>query len=214
MSGCCGGDSCAPNATNHRQSRTLKAVLGINTAMFGVELTAGLLIGSVALLADSLDMLGDALTYGVSLAVVGASTKKRAGAALFKGLIMLVFGLFVLGQTAYRAFLPELPAALPMGAVAALALVANVVCFALLWHHRGEDINMRSVWLCSRNDLIANTGVILAAGAVAITATPWPDLAMGLVIAAVFLHSAWEVLVDSWRQWRTVPAGDGGGATG
>lgn len=209
MSGCCGGDSCAPDATNHGQSRTLKAVLGINTAMFGVELTAGLLIGSVALLADSLDMLGDALTYGVSLAVVGASTQRRAGAALFKGLIMAAFGLFVLGQTLYRAFLPELPDAGPMGAVAALALAANVVCFALLWRHRGEDINMRSVWLCSRNDLIANTGVILAAFAVAWTAMPWPDLAIGLLIALGFLHSAWEVLGDSWRQWRTVPAGEG-----
>lgn len=208
MSGCCSGDSCAPAATNQRQSRILKAVLGINTVMFGVELTAGLLIGSVALLADSLDMLGDALTYGVSLAVVGASVRKRAGAALFKGLIMLAFGLFILGQTAYRAFLPELPAAMPMGAVAALALAANLVCFALLWRHRGEDLNMRSVWLCSRNDLFANTGVILAAGAVAATGTRWPDLLMGALIAGLFLRTAWAVLAEAAGQLRAPQPGE------
>ncbi|MFB6260526.1 MAG: cation transporter, partial [Thiohalorhabdaceae bacterium] len=188
-------------------SRTLKAVLGINSVMFGVEVTAGLLIGSVALMADALDMLGDALTYGVSLAVVGASIPRRAQAALFKGALMAAFGLFVLGQTVYRAFLPELPAALPMGAVAGLALAANLVCFGLLWRHRAEDINMRSVWLCSRNDLLANAGVIAAAGGVAITASPWPDLAMGLLIASIFLHSAWEVLTTSRVQWRQATLG-------
>lgn len=202
MSGCCGDDTCAPSATNHRQSRTLKAVLGINTVMFGVEITAGLLIGSVALMADALDMLGDALTYGVSLAVVGASSHRRAQAALFKGVIMAGFGLFVLGQTAYRAWLPELPAAGPMGAVAALALAANLVCFALLWRHRGEDINMRSVWLCSRNDLVANTGVILAAAAVAMTGSRWPDLIMGALIAGLFLKTAGAVLREAMAQMR------------
>lgn len=209
MSDCCQEESCAPPATDRRRARTLKTVLGINAAMFATELTAGLIIGSVALVADSLDMLGDALTYGVSLAVVGASLRHRAGAALFKGLIMAGFGLIVLGQTVYRAFLPELPAAMPMGAVAGLALAANLVCFGLLWRHRAEDINMRSVWLCSRNDLLANTGVIAAAGGVAITASPWPDLAMGLLIALVFLHSAWEVLTESLNQWRQATVGTG-----
>jgi Co/Zn/Cd efflux system component len=115
---------------------------------------------------------------------------------------MAGFGLFVLGQTAYRAWLPELPAATPMGAVAALALTANVVCFALLWRHRGEDINMRSVWLCSRNDLVANSGVILAAAAVAATGSRWPDLVMGALIAGLFLKTAGAVLREAMAQRR------------
>ncbi len=196
MGECC-GDSCAPTATDRRRSRTLKAVLGINAAMFLVELTAGLVIGSVALLADSLDMLGDALTYGVSLAVVGGTLHRRARAALFKGLVMAAFGLFVLGQTVHRAFLPGWPAAAPMGAVGLLALVANLVCFGLLWRHRGEDINMRSVWLCSRNDLLANSGVIAAAAAVALTGSRWPDLVMGVLIAGLFLKTAGSVVREA-----------------
>ena len=207
MSDCCGGDSCAPQATDRRRSRTLKAVLGINAVMFGVELAAGLVIGSVALLADSLDMLGDALTYGVSLAVVGGTLHRRARAALLKGLIMAGSGLFVLGQTVYRAWLPELPAAAPMGAVALLALAANLVCFALLWRHRGEDINMRSVWLCSRNDLLANTGVMAAAAAVALTGSPWPDLVAGTLIAGLFLKTAGSVLKEALQQLRVPSPG-------
>lgn len=198
MTDCCEEqDGCAPPATDPRRTRTLRAVLGINGVMFVAEMAAGLLIGSVALLADSLDMLGDTLTYGVSLAVVGGTLRRRSQAAVFKGVIMAGFGLFVLGQTVYRAYLPEAPDAALMGSVAGLALAANLVCFGLLWRHRAEDINMRSVWLCSRNDLLANLGVIAAAGAVALTRSPWPDLVMGALIAALFLKTAGSVIREA-----------------
>jgi len=137
--------------------------------MFLAEFVAGLLAGSVALLADSLDMLGDSLVYGFSLYVVNRSLQWKARAALAKAAVMAAFGLFVLAQLVYKLLHPALPIAEAMGLVGALALAANAVCFALLWRHRAEDINMRSVWLCSRNDILANVGVALAAGAVWMT---------------------------------------------
>ena len=205
MADCCTREGCAPEVTDRRRARTLKAVLGINAAMFAVEVAAGLVIGSVALLADSLDMLGDALTYGISLAVVGGSLQRRARAAFFKGLVMAASGLFVLGQTVYQGFLPHWPAPALMGGVALLALAANLVCFGLLWRHRGEDINMRSVWLCSRNDLLANVGVLLAALGVFLTSTRWPDLVVGALIAGLFLTTAGSVLKESAAQMRSAP---------
>jgi Co/Zn/Cd efflux system component len=158
--------------------------------MFVVELVSGLLAGSVALLADSLDMLGDALVYGFSLYVVARGPVWKARASIAKAAVMGIFGLFVFGQVAYKLLFPQLPVVETMGAIGALALVANVVCFALLWRHRAEDINMRSVWLCSRNDLVANAAVLLAAFAVRITLSPWPDIAVGAFICAIFLRSA------------------------
>jgi Co/Zn/Cd efflux system component len=173
---CCQDKGCEVEALHKNQSLVLWTVLGINGGMFAVELTLGLLAGSVALLADSLDMLGDTLVYGFSLVAIGRAAHWRARSALLKGSIMAVFGLGVLGQAVYRLFVPETPAAALMGITALVALAANSLCLYLLTRHRHDDINMRSTWLCSRNDIVANTGVILAAGATALTASICPDL--------------------------------------
>lgn len=193
MDDCCIDKTCAIEQMRERQTATLWLVLLLNAAMFVVELVAGLLAGSVALLADSLDMLGDALVYGFSLYVVARDDRWKARAAVAKAAVMALFGVFVFGQLVYKLLYPRLPAVETMGGVAALALVVNGVCFAVLWRHRAEDINMRSVWMCSRNDLIANVSVLLATGAVWLTLSPWPDIAVGALICAVFLRSAFLV---------------------
>jgi Co/Zn/Cd efflux system component len=177
-------------------------VLFANAGMFAVEIVAGLLAGSVALLADSLDMLGDALLYGFSLYVVARGPVWKARAAVAKAALMGLFGAFVLGQLVYKLVHPQLPTYEAMGAVGALALAVNGVCFALLWRHRAEDINMRSVWLCSRNDVIANVSVLLAAWAVWASQSPWPDIAVGALICAVFLRSAFLVAREALAELR------------
>ena len=202
MADCCNDKACEIDALRGRQSSTLKIVLGINAFMFVVELTAGLLGHSVSLVADSLDMLGDALVYGFSLYVVARDARMKAKAALFKGLIMLGFGLFVLGQTVYRIAVPQLPMFEAIGAIGLLALAANGMCFYLLWRHRENDINMSSVWLCSRNDIIANVTVLFAAAGVWLTQSGWPDIAVGLALSALFLRSALHVLRESLKELR------------
>lgn len=206
MSNCCHDKSCEIEALRSRQSATLKVVLVINAIMFVVELSAGLVAESIALIADSLDMLGDALVYGFSLYVVARGARMKAWAALMKGVIMAAFGLFVLGQALYRIFAPELPLHGTIGAIGLLALAANGLCLALLWRHRGEDINMRSVWLCSRNDIIANIAVLAAAVGVWLTATAWPDILVGLALAALFLRSSLSVLRESLAELRATAA--------
>jgi cation diffusion facilitator family transporter len=193
MDPCCADKVDTIQRFRERQATTLRLVLCLNATMFVVELVSGLLAGSVALLADSLDMLGDALVYGFSLYVVARGPIWKARAAVAKAAVMGLFGALVFGQLVYKLVYPEVPTVETMGAVGALALVANGVCFILLWRHRAEDINMRSVWLCSRNDLIANVSVLLAALAVWMTVSPWPDLAVGALICAVFLRSAFVV---------------------
>src|SRR5712692_165695 len=193
MDECCSGKSSALERLPARQASTLRIVLALNATMFLAEFVAGLLAGSVALLADSLDMLGGALIYGFSLYVVGRSAQWKARAALVKALVMAGFGIAVLGQLVHKLIAPAAPVAEAMGLVAALALAANALCFALLWRHRADDINMRSVWVCSRNDIAANLGVVLAAGAVWTTGTAWPDIAVGALICALFLRSAYGV---------------------
>ena len=185
-----------------RQRRILWIVLGINVVLFAGEFLAGWWADSTALQADSLDSLGDAFVYGLSLAVVGGSLRSRAGAALVKGGLQAAFGLAILMQLAYRIFVDAEPLAPMMAAVAAIALVGNSTCFALLSRYRGDDINMRSVWLCSRNDMASNLGVIAAAGAVAYTGQAWPDFLVGGLVALVFLHTSWTVLRVAWPQWR------------
>ena len=199
---CCQDKACEVEALQKEQSRILWAVLGINGGMFALELTLGFLAGSVALLADSLDMLGDTLVYGFSLFVIAKSVRWRARAALLKGGIMAGFGLLVLGQAVYRLAVPSVPESLLMGGVGLLALCANATCLYLLTRHRNDDINMRSTWLCSRNDIVANTGVIIAAALVFVTHTPWPDLIVSFVIMAVFLQSAVHVLRQAWTELR------------
>ena len=206
MAGCCSDKSCELAALRQRQSATLKAVLAINAVMFVVELTVGLLAGSLSLTADSLDMLGDALVYGFSLYVIDRGARHKAMAALFKGGIMAAFGLVVLGQAFYKLLMPQLPVAETIGAIGLLALAANGLCLALLWRHRADDINMSSVWLCSRNDIIANTAVLLAAAGVWLTHSGWPDVVVGLGIAALFLRSAMHVLRTAVVEYRHAAA--------
>ena len=172
--------------------------------MFVVEGAAGLLAHSTSLLADGLDMLGDALVYGFSLFVLTRSMHWQAGAALAKGGFMLAFGLAVLAEAAYKTFHPVMPSVGTMGVIGTAALVANIVCFCLLYRHRADNLNMSSTWLCSRNDLIANVGVLVAAGAAYLLASRWPDIIVGCIIAALFLRSAFSVLRDATRVfWAT-----------
>ncbi|MFA5372017.1 MAG: cation transporter, partial [Sideroxydans sp.] len=173
MSDCCNDKACEIDALRTRQSATLKVVLVINAVMFIIELTAGLLGNSISLIADSLDMLGDALVYGFSLYVVTRSVTMKAKAALLKGLIMAGFGFFVLGQAVYRIVYPQIPVFETIGLIGLLALAANSLCFYLLWRHRTDDINMSSVWLCSRNDIIANISVLFAAVGVWFAHSGW-----------------------------------------
>jgi Co/Zn/Cd efflux system component len=172
--------------------------------MFLVELMAGLLAGSVSLIADSLDMLGDALVYGFSIYVVARGLRMKAKAALLKGGIMATFGLFVFGQAMYKIIVPHLPVFETIGIIGLLALAANSMCLVLLWRHRTDDINMSSVWLCSRNDIIANVSVLCAAVGVWITSSGWPDILVGLALATLFLRSAVFVLRGAMMELRAV----------
>jgi len=204
MASCCEEKGCEVTALRESHARVLWMVLGINALMFVVEGTAGLLAHSTSLLADALDMLGDALVYGFSLFVLARSVRWQAGAALAKGGFMLAFGLAVLGEAAYKVFHPVMPGVETMGIVGTIALAANIVCFSLLYRHRADNLNMSSTWLCSRNDLIANVGVLVAAGAAYLLASRWPDIVVGCIIAVLFLRSALSVLRDAARAlWPT-----------
>lgn len=185
-----------------QQRRVFRTVLGINLGMFVLESVAGMLAYSTALLADSVDMLGDAIVYGFSLYVIGRGAPWQARAALLKGGIMAAFGVGILAQVAFKIHLGLVPTADVMGVVGMMALVANLFCLMLLWQRRGDDINMRSAWLCSRNDVIANVGVLVAALAVRLTGSPWPDIAIGLLIAALFGRSAVAVICEASREFR------------
>jgi cation diffusion facilitator family transporter len=202
MTNCCEDKSCELTAMRRSHSRVLWIVLVINTAMFLIEGTAGLLANSTSLLADALDMLGDALVYGFSLLVLERSTRWQAGAALAKGAFMLAFGLGVLGEAAYKVYVPLIPGVEMMGSIGGLALAANLICFILLYRHRDDNLNMSSTWLCSRNDLIANIGVLFAAGSSYLLASRWPDIGVGSLIAILFLHSAFGVLRQSLHTLR------------
>lgn len=202
MEHCCNSNSNELDLLWARQSRILWVVLAINSGMFVAEAAAGLLAGSAALLADSLDMLGDALVYGVSLVVIGRSQRARAGAATLKGAVMLLFGIGVLAEVAYKLYARHVPDASIMSMTAAVALVANTICLVLLTRHRADDINMRSAWICSRNDLAANFGVILAAAGVFLTNTVWPDIVVGLLITGLFLVTSLRVLRQAIAEFR------------
>lgn len=187
----------------------LKIVLCLNALMFVVEFSFGLLSRSSALMADSLDMFGDAAVYGFSLYALHRGSVWRARAGLSKGLVMAVFGLVVIAQMIYRMVTGTLPEAAMMGIIGCLALAVNLVCLFLLYRHRADDINMRSTWLCSRNDIIANVGVLSASALVAYTQSATPDLIVGTGIAALFLKSAYEVITEARLELSSVSISSG-----
>jgi cation diffusion facilitator family transporter len=184
--------------------RRLWLVIAINAAMFAVEMGAGALAGSRALQADALDFFGDAATYGISLAVIGAPLRVRALAAMAKGASLTLMGLWVFGSTAYHVFVLGVPRAEVMGAVGFLALAANVASVLILVRYKEGDANVRSVWLCSRNDAIGNVAVMAAALGVWASASRWPDLIVAAIMAGLFLASSAQILRQSIRELRSV----------
>lgn len=192
---CCGHHHEEPRpGTNAAYRRVLWAVLAINASMFAVEIGAGLHAGSASLQADALDFFGDAANYGISLFVVGMSLRYRAGAAFTKGVSMGLFGLWVLGVAIWHLYSGTRPEAITMGAIGVVALAANAVSFGLLWAYRGGDSNMRSAWICTRNDVLGNLAVLLAAAGVLGTGTGWPDIIVAVVMACLALQGAWLVV--------------------
>jgi len=202
MDACCETKADELNALRGKHRTVLVVVLLINAALFVVEAAAGLLANSTALLADSLDMLGDSLVYGFSLYVLWRSVAWKAKAALLKGAIMAVFGAGVLLEVIHKTITGIVPSAETMGIIGVLVLLGNGICFLLLFRHRSDDINMRSTWLCSRNDIIANVSVLFAAIGVKISSSGWPDIVVGAAIAALFLKSALTVLAESFAELR------------
>ncbi len=194
---CCESKSIELIKLREKQANVLKIVLAINMVMFFGEFGAGLWAKSTALMADSLDMLGDAIVYGFSLYVLHKSEQTRAMAALLKGIIVVIFGLGVFYEAITKIFGDLVPIADTMGLFGVIALAANVTCLLLLTKHKNDDLNMKSTWICSRNDIISNTGVLIAAGLVALTHSKWPDVIIGLIISILFLKSAWPILIES-----------------
>jgi Co/Zn/Cd efflux system component len=200
--GCC-PPSEAALSDDARYRRVLWLALAINAAMFAFEVVFGLIADSLSLQADALDFFGDAANYAISLALLGRAIRWRARGAAIKGAAMALFGAWVLGAAIYRAFAGGVPDAAIMGAVGLLALFANLACAVLLFRFRRGDANMRSVWLCSRNDAIANIAVILAALAVAVTGTGWADLGVAMVIASLAASAGISVIRQAHAELRT-----------
>jgi len=190
---------CNPGVVLDRQRHALSVVLVINLAMFLIELGAGLRARSSALLADSADMLGDAVVYGFSLYIVGRGSIWQVRGALLKGALMGVFGAGILAEAGTKLVRGVVPGAALMSGVGLLALAANAVVLGLLWRHRADDLNMRSVWLCSRNDVVANLGVLVAALGVRLTDRAWPDIVVGVAIAGILVMSAAGVIRAALR---------------
>jgi cation diffusion facilitator family transporter len=193
MSGCC-GDNDKFDGVSDEYKRRLWIVIALNATMFVVEMTAGHLAQSQALQADALDFFGDALTYGISLAVIGASIRARTAAALAKGISLFLMAAWVFGSTVYRVFFVGVPEAEIMSVVAALALATNLASVFLLVSYKDGDANVRSVWLCSRNDAIGNVAVMIAAFGVWATASGWPDLIVAAIMASLFLSSSFQII--------------------
>lgn len=199
---CCSGGVPVFDGLDPRYKRILWIVIAINAVMFVTEMAAGQLAGSQALKADALDFLGDTITYGLSLAVIGASLRMRASAALFKGLSLSAMALWVFGSTAYHTLVLGVPSAEVMGIIGFLALAANLASVGLLVRYKDGDANVRSVWLCSRNDAIGNVVVMLAALGVWGSASAWPDLIVAALMAGLFLTSSIQILRQAWNEYR------------
>lgn len=202
MAGSCCDSNCAIEALQARQRSTLVKVLWINAVMFLLIAGAALYGGSVALLSDSLDNLGDALTYGISLYVVSRGLEAKARVALFKGLLIFLGASVVAGQVIWKLAHPVVPSYEVMGAFSLAGLAANAVCLWLLWQHRSEDINMSSVYECSRNDIAANLSVFLAAGGVWLFQAGWPDLVVASLLAALLFRSSLRVIRGAFGELR------------
>ena len=202
MVGSCCENNCAVEALRTRQKSTLVKVLWVNAAMFFVIAGAALLGRSTALLSDSLDNFGDALTYGLSLYVVTQSAEAKARVALFKGLLIFLAASVVVGQVIWKLFHPIVPSYEVMGVFSLGGLVANGFCLWLLWQHRQEDINMSSVFECSRNDIASNLSVFVAAGCVWLFQSGWPDVLVASVLAALLLSSSIRVIRGAIQELR------------
>lgn len=202
MSAHCGHTAPAFDGQDPRFRRALWVVIAINATMFAVEMVAGQISGSQALQADALDFLGDTMTYGLSLAVIGMSLRVRSGAAMAKGISLVLMGLWVLGSTLWQVLGPGLPSAGIMGSIGFAALLANLASVLLLMRWRDGDANVRSVWLCSRNDALGNVAVMLAAAGVFGTGTAWPDLVVAGIMSGLFLSSAVQILRQSLAERR------------
>lgn len=196
------GDHCEFDGASPAFKRALWAVIAINGTMFVVEMTAGQIGHSVALQADALDFFGDTFTYALSLFVIGMSARTRASAAFFKGVTLLMMGAFILGTAVFRIFVGAEPEPFVMSGVGLLALAANVASVLILMNFRNGDANVRSVWLCSRNDAIGNVAVVAAGGLVALTSSRWPDLLVALAMAGLFTWSAAQILRQALHEFR------------
>ena len=203
MAGCGCGDDLKFDGVSAAYRRVLWIVIAINAAMFIVEMVAGQLAGSQALQADALDFLGDSVTYAITLFVIGMPLMWRARAALLKGISLGLMGLWVLGSTLYHVLILGVPQAEIMGAIGLLAFTANIVSVLLLMKYRDGDANVRSVWLCSRNDAIGNLAVVVAASGVWATNTAWPDLIVAGIMASLFLWSATQIIMQSMAELRS-----------
>lgn len=208
MAACCGHEQPGFDGASKAFRRALWLVIAINAAMFAVEMIAGVAAGSQALLADALDFAADTATYALSLSVLGMALVWRARAAFLKGLSLSVMGVGVLGMTAWQVLVLEAPRAEVMGVVGFAALAANLASVLILLKYRDGDANVRSVWLCSRNDAIGNLGVIVASGAVWLTASAWPDLIVAALMAGLFVKSSVSILRQSLGEMRHVRHGD------
>ncbi len=202
MAACCGSQNTVFDGVSADYKRRLWLVIAINAGMFAVEMSAGHLAQSQALKADALDFLGDALTYGLSLAVIGCTLRTRATAALLKGFSLLFMGFWVFGSTAYQVLVLGLPQAHVMGVIGVLALLANLASVFLLVRYKDGDSNVRSVWLCSRNDAIGNVAVMGAAVGVYWFGSAWPDLIVAGLMAALFLWSAFRIIAQAIGEFR------------
>ena len=206
MGDCCQNKACEVSVLRSQHWRVLWLVLSINAVMFLIETAAGIIAHSTSLLADGLDMFGDAMVYALTLFALSRSARWQAGAALAKGGFMAAFGIGVLVEAGLKIVFPVMPSAETMGAVGGVALLANLGCFVLLYRHRSDSLNMSSTWMCSRNDVIANVGVLFAAATSALLVSKWPDILVGVAIALLFLRSAFGVLRQANVALREPPA--------
>ena len=202
MTGCCNG-ACEVDSMREKQRGTLRIVLAINAVMFFVVVVAALYAASAALMSDSLDNLGDALTYGLSLYVVARGARAKARVALFKGVLIGLAALGVAAQIGYKMINPAVPVFEAMGIFSLLSLAANGLCLYLLWKHRTEDVNMSSVWECSRNDIASNISVFLAAFGVWASQSQWPDILVATGLLLLLLRSSWRVISSARTELKT-----------